>query len=45
MFDSRIFGMDLIFNGGFTIAAKSFVDTTRSASAYQDGTWSSARFH
>ena len=45
MFDSRIFVMDLIVIGGFTIAAKSFIDTAGSASAYQDDTWSSAGIH
>jgi hypothetical protein len=45
MFDRRIYVMDLTLNGGFPIAAKSFVDTARSASAYQYDTWSSARMH
>ena len=45
MFNSRINGMDLAVNGCFIIAAKSFVDTARSASAYQDDTWSSAGIH
>ena len=46
MFGSRIYGMDLIVNGGgLTISAKSFIDTARSASADQDDTWSSAGIH